>query len=188
MLDDLNGHDFAINPVIIALESDPDDQSLMSILIGSRRRVVAQAHAQVRPRAQLAGINSSMLKVSSKFPSRPSPSRSGLRGFWMRRTPCGPSAASPSPSSTPSSNPPSSTCSATPSPIRWGGRSATLGELVEVQDGKHVTVKKAERNDRLASIPYRHAVTIGRVSRLGRQRRVRSRERRTAWSSRQGES
>ena len=56
----------------------------------------------------------------SRSPSRPSTSRSGLRGFWMRRTPCGPSAARPSPSSTPSSNPPSSTCSATPSPIPWG--------------------------------------------------------------------
>ena len=61
--------------------------------------------------------------AESKSPSRRSPSRSGLRGFWMRRTPCGPSAARPSPSSTPSSNPPSSTCSATPSPIPWGGRS-----------------------------------------------------------------
>ena len=59
-----------------------------------------------------------------KSPSRPSPSRGGLRGFWMRRTPCGPIAARPSPSSTPSSNPPSSTCSATPSPIPWGGGSA----------------------------------------------------------------
>ena len=54
-------------------------------------------------------------RPDSKSPSRPSTSRSGLRGFWMRRTPCGPSAARPSPSSTPSSNPPSSTCSATPS-------------------------------------------------------------------------
>ena len=59
---------------------------------------------------------------SSKSPSRRSPSRGGLRGFWMRRTPCGPSAARPSPSSTPSSSPPSSTCSATPSPTRRGGR------------------------------------------------------------------
>ena len=57
-----------------------------------------------------------------QIPLPPSTSRSGLRGFWMRRTPCGPSAARPSPSSTPSSNPPSSTCSATPSPIQWGGR------------------------------------------------------------------
>ena len=66
----------------------------------------------------------------SESPSRPSTSRSGLRGFWMRRTPCGPSAARPSPSSTPSSNPPSSTCSATPSPIRWGGRPRLLGDRV----------------------------------------------------------
>jgi hypothetical protein len=57
----------------------------------------------------------------SKSPFHPCPSRSGLRGFWMRRTPCGPNAARPSPSSTPFSNPPSSTCSVTPSPIRWGG-------------------------------------------------------------------
>ena len=34
--------------------------------------------------------------------SRPSPSRSGLRVFWMRRTPCGPSAARPSSSLIPS--------------------------------------------------------------------------------------
>ena len=63
--------------------------------------------------------------ASFQIPLPPSKSRSGLRGFWMRRTPCGPSAARPSPSSTPSSNPPSSTCSATPSPIRWGGRSVS---------------------------------------------------------------
>ena len=31
------------------------------------------------------------------FLSLPSTSRSGLQGFWMRRTPCGPSAARPSP-------------------------------------------------------------------------------------------
>ena len=63
-----------------------------------------------------------LLKCSrSRSPSRRSPSRSGLRGFWMRRTPCGLSAARPSPSSTPSSSPPSSTCSATPSPTPRGG-------------------------------------------------------------------
>ena len=47
-----------------------------------------------------AGRSSPTSLPISKSPSRPSPSRSGLRGFWMRRTPCGPSAASPSPSST----------------------------------------------------------------------------------------
>ena len=66
------------------------------------------------------------LSLLYKSPFRLSPSRSELRGFWMRRTPCGPSAAKPSPSSTPSSNPSSSTCSATPSPIRWGGSKITL--------------------------------------------------------------
>ena len=62
----------------------------------------------------------------SKSPSHPSPSRSGSRGFWMRRTPCGLSAARLSPISTPSSNPLSSTCSATPSPIPWGGKNEHL--------------------------------------------------------------
>ena len=62
----------------------------------------------------------------SRFPFRPSKSRSGLRAFWMRRTPCGPSVARPSASLTPSSNPPSSACSATPSPIPWGGSKGTF--------------------------------------------------------------
>ena len=48
----------------------------------------------------LPRLSPKQLASRSKSPSRCSPSRSGLRGFWMRRTPCGPSAASPSPSST----------------------------------------------------------------------------------------
>ncbi len=46
----------------------------------------------------------------------------GLRRSWTRRTRCGPSAAPPSPNSTPSPNPSSSTCSATPPRTRRGGR------------------------------------------------------------------
>ena len=45
------------------------------------------------------------------IPLPPWPSRSGLRGSWMRRTPCVPSDASHSTSSTRCSKPPSSTCS-----------------------------------------------------------------------------
>ena len=52
----------------------------------------------------------------------PSPSSGGLRRSWTRRTRCGPSAAPPSPNSTPSPNPSSSTCSATPPRIRRGGQ------------------------------------------------------------------
>ena len=83
----------------------------------SYRRVVSQL-------ASGANINNLRKEHLDNLPipSRRSPSRSGLRRFWMRRTPCGPSAARPSPSLTPSSNPPSSTCSATPLLIRWGGR------------------------------------------------------------------
>ncbi len=60
--------------------------------------------------------------------SHPSPSSGGLRRSWTRRTRCGPSAAPPSPNSTPSPNPSSSTCSATPPRIRRGGRRVQLLE------------------------------------------------------------
>ena len=66
----------------------------------------------------------------------PSPSSGGLRRSWTKRTRCGPSAAPPSPNSTPSPNPSSSTCSATPPRIRRGGRMRTLDELgAEFRDG-----------------------------------------------------
>ena len=105
---------------------------------GLRARKVALSQAYLwhwldhaAPVLSAKGRGATFLQVSKadiaslQIPSRRSPSRSGLRGFWMRRTPCGPSAARPSPSSTPSSNPPSSTCSATPSPIQWGGMTST---------------------------------------------------------------
>ena len=48
----------------------------------------------------------------SRIPSRLCRSRSGSRGFWTRRTPCGGNASKPSNSPNNSSAPPSSTCSA----------------------------------------------------------------------------
>ncbi|NEX15387.1 MAG: hypothetical protein C1943_01810 [Halochromatium sp.] len=50
-----------------------------------------------------------------------SPNRSGLRRFWMRRTPCEPSAASPWPSSTGSCNRPFLSCLVILLPIRRDG-------------------------------------------------------------------
>ena len=86
----------------------------------------------------VSGVGGSLLRARPaevfkiQIPLPPPTSRSGLQGFWMRQTPCGPSAARPSPTSTLSSNPPSSTCSATPSPIRWDGRSrgSTIGSII----------------------------------------------------------
>ena len=94
-----------------------DNRYLMHVINAphGRRRIARHMTGTTRRRISRRNLS----KVEILLP--PSPSRSGLRGFWMRRTPCGPSAARPSPSSTPSSNPPSSTCSATPSPIPWGG-------------------------------------------------------------------
>ena len=57
------------------------------------------------------------------IPLPPLPISGGLRRSWTRRRRCGPSAAPPSPNSTPSPNPSSSTCSATPPRIRKAGRS-----------------------------------------------------------------
>ena len=63
--------------------------------------------------------------------SHPSPSSGGLRRSWTRRTRCGPSAAPPSPNSTPSPNPSSSTCSATPPRIRRDGRCSDLTLMID---------------------------------------------------------
>ena len=81
----------------------------------------------------LADIRRGDLLKVSKSPSPPSPSRSGSRRSWMRRTPCGPSDASHSSSSTPSFSPPSSRCSGMENEIRWGGSwpTDTIGDLVK---------------------------------------------------------
>ena len=77
---------------------------------GQSRALVGRCSGPDRPRCS-----------RSKSPSRRSPSNNELREFWMRRTPCGPSAGRPSPSSTPSFNPSSLTCSANPvtNPLGW---------------------------------------------------------------------
>ena len=62
-----------------------------------------------------------------KFPCRRWRSSGGLRRCWTGRRRCGPSAAPPSPNSTPSPNPSSSTSSATPPPTRKAGRLTSLG-------------------------------------------------------------
>jgi len=50
----------------------------------------------------------------SRSPSRPSTSSGGLRGYWMRPTPCAAAAARPSPCSPPSRARSSRRCSGTP--------------------------------------------------------------------------
>ena len=97
-------------------------------------------HIQSKGRgATFKEVSKKIVEGPPKSLSRRSPSRSGLRGFWMRRTPCGPSAARPSPSSTSSSSPPSSTCSATPSPIPWGGEVVSVGDEISFSDQRFGT-------------------------------------------------
>ena len=83
----------------------------------------------VHIRVHAGEVESEQLKRANPLVPSPRLSRSGLRGFWMRRTRCGPSAAPPSLSSIFFSNPPSSTCSATRSRIRRGGTVRPLKEI-----------------------------------------------------------
>ena len=70
-----------------------------------------------------------------KFPCRRWRSSGGLRMCWIGRRRCGPSAAPPSPNSTPSPNPSSSTSLATPPPIRNSWPVSPVGEFADVQGG-----------------------------------------------------
>ena len=79
-------------------------------------RLFATARAARRVKRLSNQRDQSRESEDSRF--RPCPSSGGLRRSWTRRTRCGPSAAPPSPNSTPSPNPSSSTCSATRRRIR----------------------------------------------------------------------
>ena len=115
----LSGCDLFTNEAIAALhvlDHDVADRDYLYWALGS-----IDYDRLVDRTAKGKTLNKAKLKIL-KIPLPPLAEQKRIAGFWMRRTPCGPSAARSSPSSTPSSNPSFSTCSATPSPIQWDGR------------------------------------------------------------------